>query len=260
MSGFSQRITEVATWTLLADLMRRHEAAHALRIIETHPGGGQYDCRALFTASKGEVRSLVDFNLASGNAHIWNSVGKPRPRPALSWASAEGDRVAYVPAAVESDDRREVRHWFEAVLGLPVVAYAPPWSRHSLTYGIIAGIAARHAFLGAQVRGENGAIDTSGEPPEDTVRPEVRAVPAYAERLRHMDGLATPLHHPAYEAWLLMVAGRKQPAKAVALLGIDACLYVLDKPDKVVDLYAQWQKAGQKLAPVVERLDGLVVG
>lgn len=256
--NFSDRINEAATWLLIADLMRHHEAAYGLRVIETHPGGGQYDCRTVLTTRNSVVSNLIDFNLASGNAHISSYPAKAPPHPALPWASDQGDRLAYVAAAVQSNDRAEVRSWLEAAVGLPVMPHAPPWSRHALAYGVMAGIAARHAFLGAPIRWENGVIDTSGYPPHDPVRPEVRALPAFAERLGHVAALATPLHHPAYEAWLLMVTGKHGSSKAVAVIGIDAQLHVLGKPDKPIDLYSQWQKAGKNLPTVVERLHGLV--
>jgi len=35
------RFTEAVTLALIADIMRRREATSDLRVIETHPGGGQ---------------------------------------------------------------------------------------------------------------------------------------------------------------------------------------------------------------------------
>jgi hypothetical protein len=39
-------VTRALAWWLAAELIRRHPAD--LREIETHPGGGQYDCISLY--------------------------------------------------------------------------------------------------------------------------------------------------------------------------------------------------------------------
>ena len=45
MTTLTPALTELASWTLATEVMRR--APELLRIIETHPGGGQYDCLSM---------------------------------------------------------------------------------------------------------------------------------------------------------------------------------------------------------------------
>ncbi len=248
---YSQRITEAATWTLVADLVRRHEAAQGLRVIETHPGGGQYDCRTLLRPVTGDYGVLLHLNLASGNATATRPLSKPAKLPELAWAE-DDDRIAYVAAVLQTEDRRAVRHWLEARLGLPRVAQAPDWSRHSLTYGIMAGVAARHAFLGPRIRWVNAFIDTSGYGPDDPVRPEVHAVPALEAQLRDIQALPTPAHHPAYGMWLLTVADKTESSFVpMAVLCVDARFYELAQPNTTYDLSGEYHGYG-RLAPVID--------
>ena len=160
---------------------------------------------------------------------------------------------------LQTEDRRSVRHWLEPRLGLPRVAQAPDWSRHSLTYGIMAGVAARHAFLGPRIRWENAFIDTSGYGPDDPVRPEVRKVPALDAQLRDIQTLPTPADHPAYGMWLLTVAGKTESSFVpVAVLCTDARFYALAQPGATHDLFGEYNGYG-RLAPVIDYVDGQIV-
>ena len=51
-------LVELASWTLATEVMRR--APEVLRIVETHPGGGQYDCLSI-------IRTDRDFHLCALN-------------------------------------------------------------------------------------------------------------------------------------------------------------------------------------------------
>lgn len=253
-------MVEATTWLLLADLMRRHEKSAGLRIAETHPGGGQYDCRTLFSPTETGFGTLAHFNLQSGNAHFSIQVPQGQRLHELNGAEPDGQRLAYVAAALGAEGRRPVRKWIEARLGLSSSAATFAWSRHSLTYAVMAGVAARFAFLGPSVRWEGGLEDTSGYPSDDPVRPEIRAVPALAARLADVGEGFTPVRHPARDAWILMAAADDRHAmEALTALDTDAVMYDLTQPAVAVDLYACFQTNGRVTA-AVERLVAIVLG
>ena len=41
----NKQLIEIASWRIVSELYRRHPGK--FKIIETHPGGGQYDCLSL---------------------------------------------------------------------------------------------------------------------------------------------------------------------------------------------------------------------
>jgi hypothetical protein len=239
-------MVEATTWLLLADLMRRHEKSAGLRIAETHPGGGQYDCRTLFSPTETGFGTLAHFNLQSGNAQFIISVPQGQRLHELTGAEPDGQRLAYVAAALGAEGRRPVRKWIEARLGLSSSAATLAWSRHSLTYAVMAGVAARFALLGPRVQWENGLEDTSGWQTDDPVRPEFRAVPALAARLDAGGAAFEPRRHPAQGAWILMVGEDEWlDPKAVAVVDIEANLFELERPDRAVDLFGAFRVGGR---------------
>lgn len=68
-------LREVLGWGLIAELVRRHP--RAFRLLETHPGGGLYDCLSLYTAewehiiSLNRVGSLHFFQPDEAWQYIW---------------------------------------------------------------------------------------------------------------------------------------------------------------------------------------------
>ena len=53
----SRQLLEAASWRVVAELVRRHPT---IRVIETHPGGDQYDCLQLLLApSSDEDRPAI---------------------------------------------------------------------------------------------------------------------------------------------------------------------------------------------------------
>ncbi len=82
MDSVNKQLTEIASWRIVSELIRRHP--EKFTVIETHPGGGQYDCLSPYsmqTKSRpsyqvelpnrlhGRYRQLV--HLAKGVASKW---------------------------------------------------------------------------------------------------------------------------------------------------------------------------------------------
>jgi hypothetical protein len=63
---------ELATWAIVEAVDRWFD--HQYFIVETHPGGGQYDCITLGDNSRGYPQSVVDLN-RTGRIHIHTSNG-----------------------------------------------------------------------------------------------------------------------------------------------------------------------------------------
>ena len=243
------RITEAVTWQLIADLIRRHEAKEGLAVVETHPGGGQYDCRTLFRP-KGKGRA--HFNLRSGAVHIMEPFGEPREPEPAPWVPrpVRSGRLPYVEAVLLAPHRMEVVRHLEALLGLPSPKRSPRTTRHGLVYRMMAEIAARSVLDGPEVRWENGRIDTTDWAPEDqddAVRPDLHKV-------QQVDGKLLATEHtgggllPGQRFWIWTsrpVPGG--PTKPVAILDLDAMLYWAGVVAEGIDLATEFDKHGRSL-------------
>jgi len=65
------QLREVLAWRLLSETVRH--TSHGLRIYELHPGGGMYDCLALYTMSGSSVCHLN----RAGRFHVQGDVHSP---------------------------------------------------------------------------------------------------------------------------------------------------------------------------------------
>jgi hypothetical protein len=52
----NRQLIEIASWRLISDICRRYP--ETFTIIETHPGGGLYDCLSLQAISKSDLPTL----------------------------------------------------------------------------------------------------------------------------------------------------------------------------------------------------------
>lgn len=255
------RVTEAVTWTLIADIMRRHEATAGLRVIETHPGGGQYDCRTILQPTATDFGPHIHFNLQSGNAACFGTFGPRRAVERPEWACGERDpdRLAYVEAVLQAEHRMQVVNYIEATLGLPSPARSPATTRHALSYRVMAEIAARSMLDGPIVRWVNGREDTSGYEPSNPIRSPLRRVPEIARRLAEpgAERPRTPADAPGYRHWIL--TARKKPHADPDILAIvdalDGLLFRIDGQGEPLDLLGLYNEVGRDVRRLV---DGLV--
>ena len=74
------KIKEAVSWALIYQIMRRYHAAYELRLWETHPCGGQYDCLSIHSMRPDDIRnhgfgtSIFDFNLGAGSLWIHSDI------------------------------------------------------------------------------------------------------------------------------------------------------------------------------------------
>ncbi len=68
--SLSPALIEWLSWELAARLVGRH---HGLRVIEDHPGGGQYDCLTIVGMDESQRSFRIDLNrVGSGHVHRGN--------------------------------------------------------------------------------------------------------------------------------------------------------------------------------------------
>jgi len=244
------RVSEAATWHVIADLMRRHEARHHLHVIESHPGGGQFDCRTIVQFSPDGSSPVLGFDLGSGKVHIHRPLGKPRKPERQRWGHQEGP-LPYVEAVLPADHPRDVVCHLEALLGLPSPSTSPSTTRHGLAYRVMAEVAARAILSGPEVRWENGRNDTSDCPPEDPVRPELPEIQQIASELISAEG-RQPGDLPGQAYWLWRSRPKPgAPWETVAVIDTDAMLYRPGPPEEAVDMATEYAQLGRDLAALV---------
>lgn len=81
-------IREATTWKIVAGLDERFN--HQLKVIETHPGGGQYDCISLVDTRNGRNQTVIDLN-RNGSIHILH--GNKEGPIADGWERAENGQL-----------------------------------------------------------------------------------------------------------------------------------------------------------------------
>lgn len=69
-------VAAVVAWSIIAEVTRHHGSRSDLRVLELHPGGGQYDLLSLFrvqgeqaSAYDGRPKQIGAFNLLTGTMH-----------------------------------------------------------------------------------------------------------------------------------------------------------------------------------------------
>ena len=122
-------------WWIAADLIRRHPGE--LRVIETHPGGGQYTCISVYRVASSGDPLVVHMNVDPG-AHL---------TPASWFRRTDGERFNWLEVLLTSDRREYVSQQLEVAEGLPAVATTPSTTSASIGPLVVA------AFLERSVLG-----------------------------------------------------------------------------------------------------------
>ena len=175
-------LKRAVAWRTLTEIARRHPDL-PLRLVETHPCGGQYDCLTMIRLP--DYAEVCTFNLAGTGLLL----GKPfgRRRPGGGFGAAYADDIWRYPQHGLGDDRASLAREIEAWLGFPE---GPPASLRStaagLSLGVVAELLDRVALGSRPVDVRNGWLDSSGYA-DVGVRPwarplvVARGVPADAE-------------------------------------------------------------------------------
>lgn len=144
MPDLSEQFIEAASWRIACELMRRHAAR--LRLIESHPGGGQYDCLSFFDRNTKE--HVLDLNRV-GSAHGFLA-GQTMP-DVWRECSAASDFKTVVDAV-------------ERTAGLKAPASLPQAGREVVTYRFVAEWLSSRLFGRERWECRNGYLDSSACP------------------------------------------------------------------------------------------------
>lgn len=211
--AISQQLRVIASWRLAAELVRRYP--HMLRIIETHPGGGQYDCLDL--------------------------VEHQPPRPVITHlslnrhGSAHGEHGTYAEVwehAVSTDDPRGLLDRLAALTNLPPVSHVPPSTPAVVVYRLIAAALAQAAFGRVKSECRSGYLDSSGMDGSGVREAWFAHFPEARHRLAASDANDV-LGVPAYRFWFLLRDGEPQ-----ACLGSTGLAW--DRTGRQLDLWGAY--------------------
>ena len=177
----ARRFVNAQSWWIASELVRRHP--HLL-LLETHPGGGQYDCLTLVDPGRRSAGAIAQINRAGTIQVRRSSTFSP-----ISWAEAF--------AATGGHD---VVRSIEAAAGLPAPTIAPATGPKALTYRVLARVLTSLVDDRREWDAENGYLDTSGM--GSGRRAALGRFPSVVESLRdrRVDDIG---REPAYRFWLL---------------------------------------------------------
>lgn len=224
----SDSIREVVSWRLMAELMRRHPQVGTL--IETHPGGGQYDCLTIFR----EGQSIASLNRC-GDFTPFHSFEE----------QVSGDQI-WLPC-VTDDGFANVLNKLSSALGLDVPKQLPETSPEVLVYRVIAGLLAC-SFLDKTPLGcRNGQLDSSGGEDQEAREVWFNAFPSACAERNLLNRSESPFGNPNYRFWFLL--RQNQPVLALSTNGISHTMAGLTT--NLADLYKKRRRIEDVIGAVL---------
>lgn len=148
MDSWADRsVLEAASWRLAGELVRRHPKS--TRLIRGHPGGGLSDCLWILPASNGNGDIRLNRN---GTIQVISRFDGARVR---DWSPTSWETY------LRADPRRFLAQ-LEGAAGLSAPAQVPAATQATLTYRVLASIAATAVKSVRPIEIESGYIDSSG--------------------------------------------------------------------------------------------------
>jgi hypothetical protein len=225
-----ERFVIAQSWWIATELVRRNPQ---LRILELHPGGGQYETLGIFdTFAEEEIIHMIR---SGGRIHFMKA---PDTEP-IEWSE------------VFSSSPHVMVERIERLGGLTPPAQTPPTERHVLTYRLIATILAQMVNAKATWDARSAFVDTAGYG-GGTVETVFDDFPSAARR-RETAGRVAVLGNAAYAFWSL-----NRNEEAVAVLDEWGWLHHR-KNTQAVDLMQIYKASGRSLtASVGQSLGGIL--
>ncbi len=178
---------EISSWRIISELTRRFP--NKFTVIETHPGGGTYDCLFLYTAKE---EHCADLN-RGGTFHVFkrfDSLGAEDPCYKI-WAEVS-----------RNDDYKAILDKICRMMGLKIPQHLPASTPTVLVYRFIAAFLA-HSYLGIDYwECRNGMFDSSASYECGGVTSDFDGFPGAKERLR-VSLKGDILDQPSYRFWFL---------------------------------------------------------
>jgi len=176
-------VIEAASWRLASELMRRHP--NGARLFRGHPGSGQYDVLWIV----GVPNPGVDVRLnRTGTIQVHGRAdgGREIQWQPTSWIEYLG-----------SDSRAFIQR-LEAAAGWPGPAEVPPSTPETLTYRVLAALAAMGTKTVHPIGIAQGYIDTSGYGGGPNTALRDFSIPSHLTDVRSEDFYG----EPGYRFWL----------------------------------------------------------
>lgn len=227
-------LSAAISWTILAEVIRRHGHAGNLRVIEMHPGGGMYDLLVLAraNATTGEIYNPFS---EVGSINLYGGTIRGIP------GSSKG--VGILNAWMGCDDPKNVVTVAEREMGFPPssgLAKSNRWTFGPRVFAALLGsqmaqrdyLDARMSFL--DTSGYGGGIDAALEP--------FTAICAIDRQ-----GVPDDRTERAALCWSLLAGSE---GKLVGIFRMDGLLSPVGHPDQVHDLFAAYRKS-RSLSEVV---------
>ncbi len=212
-------VIEAASWRLASELVRRHPTR--TRLIRGHPGGGQYDVLWLIPADRADPGDVPMNRNGTIQVHA-RFDGRPMDDD-RRWEPTEW--VHYL-----AGDPREFLLRLESAAGLDAPESTPASTPRSLTYRVLAAVAATAVKTVHPIEIQEGFIDASDGGGRN---PVLESFPIDPERL-----VAAPgdlFGEPRYRFWIITRDG--DPLVAVDEADAVAWGAAGGAPFNLVDLY-----------------------
>ena len=143
-------------WQVISEIAKRHRQPEDLRVVEMHPGGGQYNLLRLLRGNNpngliydSANQILADFNLATGQlSNPFTESTQP-----FSW----------LERWLVCDDIDDLMAAMQPVVGMEGIKHRPDDSRAVFGFTLIASIMTSQMTSECYLRVKNGFVDTSGD-------------------------------------------------------------------------------------------------
>lgn len=193
---FRYQIRAAVTWRIISELITRHHTKR-LRVFETHPGGGQYDCLSLVCDKGRTPVHLCDFNIQSQHLHVFGPYSQPHADlEDMRWP----DGNDYVALYLMKENPDEAISQIEDVLGLPKKA-SQKITTYVITLRLITALLERFMLSEDVLEVRSGFIDSSGY--DSGVRKELYEIPEIAKKLSKHEQYSKELMEFSRRFWLL---------------------------------------------------------
>lgn len=187
-------LLEIGSWRVAAEVIRRYPGR--LQLIETHPGGGQYDCLTIVDRADPH-RGRIDLNRA-GSVHISHFGGDGGTSDPEFWERLIGE-----------DDPKRVVDDLCTDAGLAPTGPLPELSADAVVYRYIAAFLTHGAFGRTRWECRNGYADSAGDGGSGTMTGWFEAFPGCRPHLdRHVDDDLDGIS--AYRFWFVLRNGDPQ--------------------------------------------------
>jgi len=150
----SSAMKEIASWRVVSELVRRYP--ERLTVLETHPGGGQYDMLTLIDRHR--IHDLESPLEPFPGAFQFNRVGSVfinDGRQEIVWRGFWSEILAV-------EDPRSLIRRLSAAAGLPRIQRLPVHTPAVLVYRLIASFLSQTTLTRERWECRNGYVDTSG--------------------------------------------------------------------------------------------------